>query len=107
MGRGIVPIPRAFSPWLLSSRRHWVIPPPAPPVRRMDPVAAGPPAETATTEASPSKPEVAPEPALAEPKPEPELELPAPTEELELPAPAETLELPAPAETTPIDEEDP
>jgi hypothetical protein len=107
IGMGIVAILTGFFALVMLYRRHSVIPPPTPPVRRMDPVAAGPPAETATTEAPPSKPEVAPEPAVPEPKHEPELELPAPTEELELPAPAETLELPAPAETVSMDEEAP
>lgn len=104
IGMGIVAILTGFFALVMLYRRQSVISPPAPPARRIEPVAKSAPAETAP----PSKPEIAPEPepAVAEPEPEPALELPPPPEELELPAPHEALELPAPAEATPTHEED-
>ncbi len=85
IGMGIVAILTGFFALVMLYRRHSVVPQPAPPVRRMDPVATSAPAESDAPAAPASKPE----PVAAEPKPEPELELPAPAEPLELPAPAE------------------
>jgi hypothetical protein len=102
IGMGIVAIPTGLFGLVMLYRRQSVIPPPAPPARRIEPVVKfeTAPAETAPLAAPVSKPEIAPElePAVAEP--EPALELPPPAEEPELPAPYEPLELPAPAEAT-------
>jgi hypothetical protein len=96
IGMGIVAILTGFFALVMLYRRHSVVPPAAPPVRHMDPVATGAPPESDAPAAPASKLDVAPESVAAEPKPEPELEL-------ELPAPAETLELPAPAEAPQAD----
>jgi hypothetical protein len=88
IGMGIVAILTGFFALVMLYRRDSVVRAPAPPVRRMDPVATSAPAESGTPAAPVSKLDVAPRSDAAEPEPEPEL-LPAPAERLELPAPAE------------------
>lgn len=107
IGMGIVAILTGFFALVMLYRRQSVIPS-TPPVRRIDPVATRPPAETAPpapAQAVVSKPETPaePDPVVAESAPE----LPPPAEELELPAPHEALELPAPAEAAATPEDAP
>jgi len=89
IGIGIVAILTGFFALVMLYRRHSVVAPPAPPVRRVDRVATSAPPESDAPAAPASKLDVAPESLAVEPKPERDLELPAPAEKLELPAPAE------------------
>ena len=89
IGMGIVAILTGYFALVMLYRRHPLVPPSAPPARRMDPVATSAHPDSDAPAAPEPKLDVAPVSLAPEPKPEPHLELPAPAETLELPAPAE------------------